>query len=134
MIVFFFNLALSSCNTVCVCVCVSHLIVSDSLRPLELELTRLLCPWNSPGKSTGVGSHSLLPGGLPDLGFEPKSQVLQVGSLPSEPPGKPSSYYNWLQNPAFFNQKKGTSSSMLVEEMGKLIQVCPCIPPKRHLI
>ena len=24
------------------------------------ELARLLCPWNSPGKNTGVGSHSLL--------------------------------------------------------------------------
>ena len=26
------------------------------------EAARLLCPWNSPGKNTGVGSHSLLQG------------------------------------------------------------------------
>ena len=26
------------------------------------EPTRLLCPWDSPGKNTGVGSHSLLQG------------------------------------------------------------------------
>ena len=33
-----------------------------TLRPHGLKLTRLLCPWNSPGKDTGVGSHSLLQG------------------------------------------------------------------------
>ena len=35
-------------------------VVSDSLRPHGLYPTRLLCPWNSPGKNTGVGCHSLL--------------------------------------------------------------------------
>ena len=29
---------------------------------------RLLCPWNSPGKNTGVGCHSLLQGIFPALG------------------------------------------------------------------
>ena len=29
-------------------------------QPHGLQPTRLLCPWNSPGKNTGVGSHSLL--------------------------------------------------------------------------
>ena len=33
----------------------SHLVVSDSLQPHGLQLTRLLHPWDSPGKSTGVG-------------------------------------------------------------------------------
>ena len=35
-------------------------IVSDSLRPHGLQPTRLLHPWDSPGKSTGVGRHCLL--------------------------------------------------------------------------
>ena len=35
-------------------------VISDSFRPHGLQPTRLLCPWNSPGKNTGVGSHSLL--------------------------------------------------------------------------
>ena len=35
--------------------------VSDSSRPHGLYPTRLLCPWNFPGKSTGVGCHFLLP-------------------------------------------------------------------------
>ena len=34
--------------------------MSDSLRPHGLQPTRLLCPWDFPGKSTGVGCHRLL--------------------------------------------------------------------------
>jgi len=34
--------------------------VSDSLRPHGLQPTRLLRPWDFPGKSTGVGCHRLL--------------------------------------------------------------------------
>ena len=45
-------------------------------------------PWNSPGKNTGVGCHALLQGIFPTQG-SPRSPVLQVDSLPSEPPGKP---------------------------------------------
>ena len=44
---------------------VSCSVTSDSLKPHELQPTRLLCPWNSPGKNTGVGSHSLLQGIFP---------------------------------------------------------------------
>ena len=38
----------------------SHSVVSDSSRPHGLQPTRLLCPWDFPGKSTGVGGHCLL--------------------------------------------------------------------------
>ena len=34
--------------------------MSDSSRPHGLQPTRLLRPWNFPGKSTGVGCHCLL--------------------------------------------------------------------------
>ena len=34
--------------------------MSDSVRPHRRQPTRLLCPWNSPGKNTGVGCHFLL--------------------------------------------------------------------------
>ena len=30
------------------CVCVSHSVMSDSLRPHGLQPARLLCPWDSP--------------------------------------------------------------------------------------
>ena len=41
---------------------VSCSVISDSLKPHGLKPTRLLCPWNFPGKNTAVGSHSLLQG------------------------------------------------------------------------
>ena len=40
----------------------SHLVVSNSLQPHGLYPTRLLCPWNSPGKNARVGNHSFLQG------------------------------------------------------------------------
>ena len=35
-------------------------VVSDPQRPHGLQPSRLLCPWDFPGKSTGVGCHCLL--------------------------------------------------------------------------
>ena len=34
--------------------------MSDSVRPHRWQPNRLLCPWDSPGKNTGVGCHFLL--------------------------------------------------------------------------
>ena len=34
-------------------------VVSDSVRPQRRQPTRLPCPWDSPGKNTGVGCHFL---------------------------------------------------------------------------
>ena len=34
--------------------------MSDSVRPHRRQPTRLPCPWDSPGKNTGVGCHLLL--------------------------------------------------------------------------
>ena len=38
----------------------SRSVVSNSSRPHGLQPTRLLSPWDFPGKSTGVGCHCLL--------------------------------------------------------------------------
>ena len=38
----------------------SHSVVSDSLRSLELQPIRFLCPWGFPGRHTGVACHFLL--------------------------------------------------------------------------
>ena len=51
--------------------CVSRSAVSDSLRPHGLQPTRLLCPWDSPGKNTGVDCLSLLQGIFPTQGLNP---------------------------------------------------------------
>ena len=37
----------------------SRSVVSDSLQPHGLHPTTLLCPWDFPGKSTGMGCHFL---------------------------------------------------------------------------
>ena len=61
----------------CVCVC--------SVVPGSLQHTRLLCPWDFPGKNTAVDYHFLLLGNLPDPGIKlasPMSPALQVDSLP----------------------------------------------------
>ena len=48
------------------CAVLSRSVVSDSLQP-----SRLLCPWNSPGKKTRVGCHFLLQGIFPTQGSKP---------------------------------------------------------------
>ena len=65
-------------------------IMSDSLH--GLSPTRLLCPWDSPGKNTGVDSHSFLKGmliipvflGFPG-GSAGKESACNAGNLGSIP-------------------------------------------------
>ena len=79
------------------CVCASAFsssVVSDSLRPFRLQLTRLLCPWDFSGKNTGVDYHFSPPGDLPSPRDEtfPSSPVflaLQEDSLPLSHQGSP---------------------------------------------
>ena len=64
-------------------------VVSDSLRPHGLLPTRLLCPWDSPAKNTGMGCHFLLRGSsILTQGLNPSLLGLlhwQVDSLPLMP-------------------------------------------------
>ena len=50
---------------------ISHSVVPRFLWLYGLGSTKLLCPWNFPGKNTGVGSHSLLQGISPTQGLNP---------------------------------------------------------------
>ena len=53
---------------------------------------QILCPWDSPGKNTGVGCHALLQGIFSTQGSDLSLFYLlhwQAGSLPLVPPGKP---------------------------------------------
>ena len=60
------------CVYVCVSVCAHTCsVVSNSLRPRGLLPIRLLCPWDSPGKNTGVVSRALLQGIFPTQGLNP---------------------------------------------------------------
>ena len=51
--------------------CPQSLSRVHSLRPLGLQPARLLGPWDSPGKDTGVGCHALLQGSFPTQGSNP---------------------------------------------------------------
>ena len=67
-------------------------VMSDSLQPYGPQPARLLCPWDSPGKSSGVGCHLLLPGVSPAQGVNPHLQRLlpwQADSLPLHHLGSP---------------------------------------------
>ena len=56
-------------------------VVSDSVRPHGLQPTRLLRPWDSPGKNTGVGCHFL----LQCMKVESESEVTQSCLTLSDP-------------------------------------------------
>ena len=59
--------------------------MSNSVRPQRWQPTNLFCPWDSPGKNTGVGCHALLQGIFPTQGSNPRLLCFlhwQVGSLP----------------------------------------------------
>ena len=54
----------------------------------------MICPWDSTGKSTGVGCHSFFQGDLPNPGTEPRFSALQADSYLSELTG----LLNFLKN------------------------------------
>ena len=77
------------------CCCCSKVIsvVSDSVLPHGPWPARLLCPWDSPGKNTGVGCHALLQGIFLTQGLNLcLLRLLHWHSLPLVPPGKPCTY------------------------------------------
>ena len=67
-------------------------VMSDSLQPHRLEPTRLLCPWNSPGKNTGVGCHFLLQRIFLTQGSNPSLLHWQGDSLLLSHQGSPSHF------------------------------------------
>ena len=82
--------------------CVCMLSHDDSLQPHGLQLARLLCQWDSPGRSTGVGCHFFLQGIFPAQRWNPHLLHWQVDYFTSEPPGKAHLYvriYIYLMGP-----------------------------------
>ena len=71
-------------------------ITSDCLRPMDcMQPGRLLCPWDSPGRNTGVGSQALLQGIFLIQGLNSRLPRRQADSLPTESPGKQGSPGEW---------------------------------------
>ena len=86
----------SACPPLCFCchdACMyAHSLQScPTLRPHGLQPTRLLHPWDSPGKNTGVRYHALFQGIFPTQGLNPHLLCLlhqQAVSLPLLSSGK----------------------------------------------
>ena len=55
--------------------------MSNSVRPHRRQPNRLLCPWDSPGKNTGVGCHFL----LQCMKVKSESEVIQSCLTLSDP-------------------------------------------------
>ena len=76
----FLDTLFSSLKNVCVpqrdtllCMCARSLQLCPTLcDPHGLQPTKLLCPWDSPGKNTAVGCHALLQGFFPTQGLDPQ--------------------------------------------------------------
>ena len=79
-----------------VCMYVSCSVVSNSLWPHGAH--RLLCPWTSPGRNTGMGWHSLLQGIFPTQGLNPGLLHCRQILYCLEPPERPLFPYGLLQN------------------------------------
>ena len=66
--------------------------MSDSVQPYGLQPAKLLCPWDSLGKSTCPS-----PGDLPDPQIEPGSSALQADSLLLNRQGSPRTGLSFTQ-------------------------------------
>ena len=88
-----------TCMHACMLSCFSRVWLLATLWTVP---ARLLCPWDSSGKNTGVSCHALLQCDLPDPGIGPASLMSlhwQEGSLPLAPTGKFWIYeYLWLSH------------------------------------
>ena len=79
----YMHTSFQSCNiNTAVCICVSHSVVCNSLRHHGLY-SLPGSSWNSPGKNTGVGCHSLLQGTFPTQGSNP--DLLHCRQVPYHP-------------------------------------------------
>ena len=77
----------------------SHFSCVWLFKSYGLKPIRLLCPWDFPGKNTGVGCPAFLQGIFLTKGLNIHLLCLlnwQEGSLSLVPPGKPSSYGSFI--------------------------------------
>ena len=99
------------------CACLlSHSVMSDS-ETLWIAPSRLLCPWDPPGKNTGVGCHALLQGLFLTQGLNPCLLHCRRIFLPSEPPGKPWCQHRFLK--ATSEEARGWTQCLIASHVDK---------------
>ena len=99
--------------------------VSDSLWPHGLQPTGLLCPWESPGKHSGVGCHFLLQGIFPTQGSNLRILHWQVDSLPLAPLRTPTIFHIYV---FFLNRLSYDSTSKWRGRFFRIIQLISPVP------
>ena len=97
------------------------------------------CPWDSPGKNTGVGCHALLQGIFPIQGSNLCLLCLlhcQVGSLPLAPPGKPHLFVNevLLNHQLFLKVTLLDTKNKTVSKTGGSLPSWSTVPVISHYI
>ena len=96
-------------------------VVSDSSRPHGLQPTRLLHPWDFPGKSTGVGCHCL----LRQFKSELCNKKLMIWATVSS-----QSCFCWL-----FRASLSSAAKNIINLIsGLTIWWCPCVEPSLVLL
>ena len=109
------------------CVCVNHSVVSDSPRPHGLQPASLLRPWDSPGKSTGVGCHFLF---RVTICQTLSKHVQAIGQAPQ---GKPNASFNFTLVPLNISAPAFKPSGALGLEHGRwLLTQSTTSPPCRQ--
>ena len=109
----------------------SHSAVSDSLQSHRVQPTRILCPWNSPGKNTGVGSNCLLQGTFLIQGSNPGLlhcrqilyQLSHQGS-PILPQGRVKKLIRLVENDKYWVDQKVLSGLSIANFLANSI-LCP---------
>ena len=76
--------------------CVSHSVMSDSLRPHGTVAHQAPLSMGFSGQEYWSGLPFPSPGDLPNRGIKPRSPALQADALSSEPPGKPQRKYKHI--------------------------------------
>ena len=121
------------------CVHAFTTVVSDSLLPNKPYPFGILCPWDSPGKNTGL--LCLPPGDLPHLGIEPRSPPLQVDSLPLSHQRSPILIISSIQSlspigsfPNLWTAARQASLSMTNSQCFLKLLSIQSVMPYNHLI
>ena len=118
-------------------------VVSDSLRPHGLQPTRLLCPWDFPGKNTRAGCHFLLQGIFPTRGSNRQFLHLlhwQVYSLLLENPkvylwpGKPKSSHPTLSFPVEHGNKYSLPHESIIYHWERIDSLLGPLPNRKLLM
>ena len=102
-------------------------VMPDSLQHHGLQPARLLCPWGFFRQECWSGLPCPSPEDLPNPGLEPRSLVLPVDSLLSEPPEKPIKGHTPVKWPSLNSESCSLSLPFRFKSGRELTYVHYCV-------